>query len=149
MSEKTVNTLIAKAYRLLAKREYSHHELLQRFLKQASREVCDEVMRQLVGQGAQSDQRFAESLCRSRYAAGKGPVLVRHELGKHQINEELIEMAMDPYSSEWEALAEQVRKKKFGDALPREYPALVKQLRFLQQRGFSQAELSQYSHNCL
>lgn len=118
-------------------------------MKQASREVCDEVMRQLVSQGAQSDQRFAESLCSSRYAAGKGPVLVRYELDKHQINEELIEMAMKPYSSKWGALAEQVRKKRFGEALPREYPALVKQLRFLQQRGFSQAELSQYSHNCL
>ncbi|MCY4149773.1 MAG: regulatory protein RecX [Gammaproteobacteria bacterium] len=148
MSEKTVNSLVAKAYRLLVKREYSHHELLQRFLKQASRQVCDEAMRQLVSQGAQSDERFAESLCRSRHAAGKGPVLVRYELQKHQVNEELIEMAMEPYANEWKELAEKVRKKKFGDEVPKEYPALARQLRFLQQRGFGRAELSQYPHNC-
>ncbi|MCY4052076.1 MAG: regulatory protein RecX [Gammaproteobacteria bacterium] len=145
MSEKTVNSLILKAYQLLAKREYSHHELLQRLLKLASKEVCEEAMRQLVSQGAQSDDRYAESLCRSRYGAGKGPVLIRYELRNQKINEELIEKVMEPYTNEWTVLAEQVRKKKFGEELPKEYSQLTKQLRFLQQRGFGQAELSQYS----
>jgi len=146
VSEKTVNALVVKAYRLLAKREYSYHELLQKFLRQASQEDCEEVMRQLISRNAQSDRRFAESLCRSRYGAGKGPDLLRYELRNHRIEDELIETAMEPYSNDWKTLAEQVRKKKFGDELPTEYPELAKQLRFLRQRGFSQAELSQYTH---
>ncbi len=145
MSEQAVNSLVQKAYKLLAKREYSYHELLQRFLKQSSQEICEEAMLQLVSEGAQSDDRYAESLCRSRYSAGKGPVLVRYELRSQQIDDELIEKAMEPYLNEWSALAEQVRRKKFGEELPKEYSNLTRQLRFLQQRGFGRDELAQYS----
>lgn len=145
MTSEIVHALIARACRLLAKREYSAHELLRKLLEKARREDCEEAMRQLIDQGAQSDQRFAESLCRSRFSAGKGPDRLRHELRNHHIEENLIETSMQPYANEWAALAEKVRKKKYGADLPASYPELAKQLRFLKQRGFSHSELSQYA----
>lgn len=146
MPSKTANALVVQAYRLLAKREYSAHELLQKFLRQASRKNCDEAMHQLQQHGVQSDARFAESLCRSRFSTGKGPDRIRYELRKHHIDDGLVDAVMQSYSDQWAALAEKVRIKKFGAGLPENYPEFAKQMRFLRQRGFSQAELSQYSH---
>lgn len=144
LSPETVNKLVARAYRLLAKREYSAHELVQRFSRQASRGDCEEMLRKLIEQGAQSDQRFAEMLCRSRYGAGRGPERLRYELRNHRIDEQLITEAMSPYEDEWKVLAEQVRLKKFGSPLPADAAGRAKQLRFLRQRGFGSEELSQY-----
>ena len=53
----------------------------------------------------------------------------------------LIDEVLQELSADWRALAREVRRKKFGPALPRSYSDKAKQMRFLQYRGFGQAEI--------
>ncbi len=143
--------LIDRAYALLSRREHSAHELRQKlkqkFAGRLGDETCDEIVGRLTRQGAQSDERFAEMLCRSRFNAGKGPVRLQRELQEHQIEDHLIDAAMTQYNDSWRDLAEQVRGRKFGCSPPSSYAEWAKQARFLQQRGFSTAQIRQYSES--
>ena len=88
--------------------------------------------------------RFAESLCRSRYNAGKGPLRILVELKQHHIAVQIIERVMEPYEEMWRERAEEVRIRRFGPASPAGPGEWLKQVRFLKQRGFTDAETEQY-----
>jgi regulatory protein len=147
-SPSTENELIAvlkdKAYRLLARREYSVYELRQKFKTLAQPHICDQVLAEMVDQGVQSDRRFAEMLGRSRFNAGKGPVKLKHELNEHKIDSLIIESIMDEYSELWTESAKLVRLKKFGETPPANFNEWAKQARFLQQRGFTPEHIGNF-----
>ena len=136
--------LTDRAYKMLARREYSAHELRQRFRQQAPEQICELVIENLIAENAQSDHRFAEMLCRSRYNAGKGPVKLIHELNSHYIDPIIIEQAMAPYDGLWKDLANQVRIRKFGEKPPVDFKEWARQARFLQGRGFSSDQIEQF-----
>ena len=149
----TERELRTRAYRLLARREHSraelHRKLTQtRFDAPPPNEVLTALLTELLDElresGAQSDARFAESLCRLRYQYGRGPLKLRHELTAHQIDETLIAAVMTPYADKWQALASVVRRKKFGDDAPTSYAEWARQARFLQQRGFAFEQIEPY-----
>ncbi len=133
-----------KAYGFLARREHSVFELGQKLSRHGPRNLCDQVIDQLIEQGGLSDSRFAEMLSRARYNAGKGPVKLKHDLNSHQIAEHIIETAMAGYSELWGGLAERVRIRKFGKKPPENFTAWAKQAKFLQQRGFEAAQIGHY-----
>ena len=144
-SEDSDDTLVReKAYGLLSRREYSARELTRKLAKWGPAELVEQVIDELRQAGAQSDERFAEMLCRSRYNSGKGPVRIRLELSNHGIDEDLIQAALAPYSGEWRVLAEQVRTRKFGEDVPTSYSEWARQARFLQQRGFGNEHITGY-----
>ena len=136
-----------KAYSYLTRREYSRSELYQKLirLKEIDAGVVEQVLDDLVSAGAQSDLRFAEHLCRVRINQGKGPVLIEHELNQHKIDSESIEQVMSEHSDEWRRLALDVRQKKFGPEPPADFKEWAKQARFLQQRGFGNAEIGSFN----
>jgi regulatory protein len=140
-----VQKLRNKAFQLLARREYSQHELRQKFKHLAPDSICEEFLIELVEQGAQSDSRFADMLCRSRFNGGKGPVKLNHELNQHQIDLLVIEQAMSKYADRWSMSAETVRTRKFGEKRPKNYTEWAKQAKFLQQRGFTIEHIGQFS----
>ncbi len=133
-----------KAYQLLARREHSCHELRQKLARHDRDGQLESVMDALMIENAISDYRFAESLARSRYRAGKGPLVLEQELCHHRIAEEIIRQVMTGYQDAWRNLAEEVRRKKYGTAPPETYAEWAKQARFLQQRGFTAAEIGHY-----
>lgn len=139
-----MTSLKNKAYRLLARREYSAFELRQKLKNLAASDIVDQVLDEFVGQDMQSDTRFAEMLCRSRFNAGKGPVLLKHELDEHKIDPDLIENMMAVYDHQWITSAQQVRIRKFGEQPPTNFKAWAKQARFLQQRGFTAAQIGRF-----
>ncbi len=147
-SQSTEKELIAvlkdKAYRLLARREYSVCELRQKLKVLAQPHICDQVLAEFIDQGEQSDRRFAEMLGRSRFNAGKGPVKLKHELNEHKIDPLIIETIMDDYSERWVESAHLVRIKKFGETPPENFSEWARQARFLQQRGFTSAHIGQF-----
>jgi regulatory protein len=49
----------------------------------------------------------------------------------------LIESSLGTDEFDWKTVAASVRQRKFGEAVPAEYPLRAKQMRFLQYRGFS------------
>ena len=153
-----------QAYRLLARREHSAFELRRKLTSPARRQTfdtddtqaptphpttmltddIDRLLADLAEQGAQSDARFAESLCRQRYQSGKGPLKLRHELMRHQLPPALIDRLILGYADQWHSLAREVRRKKFGEQPPATYADWTKQAKFLQQRGFSTDQIEPF-----
>ncbi len=136
--------LLEQSCTWLSRREYSVHEIRRKLQDRASPGLCDQVVQSLLDQGALSDDRFAESLCRSRYNAGKGPLRILVELKRHHIAVQTIERVMEPYESLWRERVEEIRTRKFGSGIPADPGGWMKQIRFLKQRGFRDSETEQY-----
>ena len=103
----------------------------------------DQVVASFLAQGLLSDERFAESLVRSRRRRGFGPVRIRKELEDKGLECEAIGRWVDPRSADWLAEIERVRRQKFGDGAPRTWEERAKQARFLQYRGFTFEQIQQ------
>ncbi|MGI9317978.1 MAG: regulatory protein RecX [bacterium] len=133
-----------RAYQYLTRREYSLYELRQKLKPKDQFEQLELLLKELIQQNAQSDQRFAKQLGRARVNSGKGSILLEQELNQHRIDPIIIESTMDDYAGEWKQLAENARVKKFGPDLPTDYKEWARQARFLQQRGFTVSDIPDY-----
>jgi regulatory protein len=129
--------------RLLARREHSQKELLNKLLlKGFGKDDILAVVEQCALQGWQSDTRFAESYARSRIQKGYGPVFVAYELKNKGIGTVDLEDLVRNTAGSWMALLEQVYNKKYGHDLSINRNEWAKRSRFLMQRGFSGTMIS-------
>ena len=103
--------------------------------------VVSETVDKLSGEGLQDDRRFVENFAQSRINQGKGPVRIRQELGERGLNAGLIDEVLEDVTEDWFGLARQVRRKKFGADLPRDFKEKARQMRFLQYRGFESGHI--------
>jgi len=67
---------------------------------------------------------------------GQGLLKISNELRQRGINSELINQTLDILDIDWHELANEQRKKKFGDSIPEDYKEKTRQMRFLSGRGF-------------
>ena len=132
------------AVRLLARREHSVAELRHKLLARGhnSRQVAD-VLGALAGEGLLSDARFAEAFARSRIERGHGPVRISAELRQHEVDDALIARCFAALEVDWREQAARARRKRFGETLPGDYEARMRQARFLQYRGFDAGHIRQ------
>ena len=131
-----------KAMDFLARREYGQAELIRKLAdKGYDRNVAEQAVVSLTAEGLQSDQRFAESFVQSRISQGKGPVRIRLDLGQRGIADAVIRQAIEQSNADWQALARDVRHRKFSAASPPDFKAKAKQMQFLQYRGFEQDQV--------
>jgi regulatory protein len=131
-----------KAMDYLARREYGQRELVNKLTTAGfEAEVALQAVERLTGDGLQNDRRFIEGFTQSRINQGKGSVRLRADLRQRGIDSGLIDEVLLELATDWRALAREVRSKKFGLAMPQSYSDKAKQMRFLQYRGFSQAEI--------
>jgi regulatory protein len=100
-------------------------------------ETASGVVSDLIAQGVLSDERFAESLVRSRRRRGYGPVRIRRELAEKGLAADAVAQRVDLHAVDWIGEIERVRRKKFGEQLLRAIEERAKQARFLQYRGFT------------
>jgi regulatory protein len=87
------------------------------------------------------DVRFGESLVRMLTNRGQGPRRVRQALAEAGLDEEAGAAAVAT-APDWKQLAAEVRRRKFGAALPKDWPGRARQMRFLQYRGFSTDQIA-------
>ena len=131
-----------KAMDYLARREYGQRELEQKLIAAGFESVVvSEIVDKLNREGLQDDRRFIDNFAQSRINQGKGPVRVRQELGERGLDAGLIEEVLEDVTEDWFELARQVRGKKFGSDLPRDFKEKARQMRFLQYRGFESAHI--------
>lgn len=128
------------AVSLLARREYSRHELFQRLSRHALPEAdIDDCLTWLMEHDLQSDSRFAESFVRSRIQRGQGPRRIQSDLDQRGIHSDLIASAIEEVVEQedvdWFELAAQVLSRKFSSP-PRDVKEKARQQRFLAGRGF-------------
>ena len=124
---------------LLARREHSRFELINKLRKKPFSEQVDlgALCDKLEGLNYLSNVRFAEMLVRSRISRGQGEVKIRYELRQRGVSNTLIDMALLDAEVDWLLLAKQQREKRFGVQRPKDFKERARQSRFLMGRGFS------------
>jgi regulatory protein len=131
-----------KALDLLSRREHSRLELRTKLAaREYSSAEIEPTLDVLVADGLLSDERFAEAYFTARKRVGRGPVRIRLELEQRGVNSGIIHQYLDEYAVEWLSLAKDVRRRKFGSELPLEYQEKARQMRFLEQRGFTHEQI--------
>ena len=135
-----------KALELLSRREHSCNELQLKLTKRGyGLDEIQNVLQALIEAGLQSDARFSQSYVRLRASKGFGPSRIRQELHLRQISDELIENSLFAQEIDWIAQARMAKCKKFGRELSEEFAEKIKQMKFLQYRGFESVQI----HDCL
>ena len=131
----------------LARREHCRAELRRKLRKRGGAEAATELLLdELEGAGHLSETRFVESMIRSRVRRGYGPVRIRRELRQRGAKEDCIEAGLQEANCNWQELAEQRRKRKFGDAAPAGFKEQMKCARHLESCGFDADTIRQILH---
>jgi regulatory protein len=100
-------------------------------------ELVAGVVASLRMEGLVSDERFAEGFVRYRMNRGYGPQRIQAELRERGVDDKIQALYLDAGDSQWLEQVAQVRRKRFGEALPDDYKERARQARFLQYRGFT------------
>lgn len=127
-------SLLSRALKLLARREYSRHELQQRL--SAHSDNADEievVLDELTARGWQSDERYAQSLIRSK-SPRQGRLKLTYQLEQQGIDPQHIHHWL-PEACDEQQHAIAILQKKYPNA-PQTWQDKQKAARFLAQRGF-------------
>ena len=128
---------------LLARREHSERELIRKLATRGfDKDLIETTIVGLVADNLLSNVRFAESFVYSRFQKGSGPQKIHAELRERGIDDGLISDSIAEYELQWQELVRQVREKKFGTGQPQDYKERARQMRFLQQRGFTPEQIS-------
>jgi regulatory protein len=129
-----------RAMDLLSRREHSRRELARKLeARSFPADVISEVLDALEREGLLSAERFAESFVAARHARGQGPERIRRELVERGI--ESPDVWLHDERFDWTRLAREVRRKRFGESLPADFPDKARQARFLEYRGFGQQQI--------
>lgn len=132
---------------LLAQREHSRLELQNKLLqKDFAREEVESLLNILITENLLSDERFCEAFIRSRITKGQGELRIKEELRQRGVSHELIHRYLSN-QNKWQEKIETVRRKKFGDEIPKDFKERAKQMRFLQYRGFSIEQINEVFKN--
>lgn len=121
--------------RLLARREHSRLELERKLAARGypAAEV-EAALDRLEAQGLLSEARFTESLVRQRVQQGHGPLRIIADLRRRGIQDP--GSAVETAEVDWEAMAREVYRRRFGGDTPQAPRERARRMRFLQGRGF-------------
>lgn len=133
-------SLKARALSYLAAREHSRAELARKLARHAEEgEDVEALLDWLQAQKFLSEERFAESLVHRR-AARFGSSRILSELNSHGLDEATLSGLKEDLLANENERAWEVWRRKFG-APAEDAAGTAKQMRFLQQRGFSHAAI--------
>jgi regulatory protein len=129
-------SLKARALKYLSAREHSRLELTRKLSRYAQEsDDVEALLDWLEAAKFLSQTRFSESIV-NRRAARFGNSRIMSELQSHGIDADALNEIKASLSQDEVARAREVWRKKFGDP-PADSAERAKQMRFLQQRGFS------------
>lgn len=132
----------AQALKLLARREHAPMELMRKLRQRGyEQDIVERVIDELTAENFLSVERYAENVAYSRAQRGQGPNRIYAELAAVNVDGELIETVLSRLDIDWTASAQTVRQKRFGNEHPTDHAARAKQMRFLQQRGFTSDQI--------
>lgn len=126
-----------RAIGLLARREHSRRELKRKLTTRGvEADEAEAVLEKLAARGWQDDDRFAQTLARTRAGMGHGPLRIRAELGTHGLSSEQIEAAVAALELDWAEQARQALSRRFSPADLADPARRRKAAEFLFRRGF-------------
>jgi regulatory protein len=128
---------LAAAIALLARRDLSSHELLEKLRAKAFEDATAAgVVADLTQRGVINDERYAQNYVAYHSERGHGPLRIGAELRRRGVAAALVDAALAD-GPDWNALARKVCRAKFGLEPPQNWAQKARQARFLQYRGFS------------
>lgn len=130
------NEIKAKALYFLARREYAYKELFTKLCKYTrDKDVIIKTLNQLKEKGYLSEERYIRSYLNSKINKS-GILKIKYNLKLKTENTDLIEKVLNENPvNEYDA-AKTLWERKFG-VVATDKNQLAKQIRFLQNRGFS------------
>ena len=148
--EKPEITVRRAAMNLLARREQSFHELLQKLTqKYPELDTSDVILPELErlrDENLQSDERFVEAYVRYRRTRGVGPLKIEMELRQKGVNDNIVSLAVHSQEIDWAEQCREVLEKKFIPAELSDQKLRLKCYRFLSQRGFEGEQIKVAMH---
>lgn len=126
---------------LLARREHSRHELAQKLQKTNPIDLINPVLDQLEQDNLLSNSRYCEGRVRYRSSCGFGPLKIKAELMRAGVDEELIASYLHNDDSYWLPIIHKLVERKYAGKQNNELKVKASQQRFLQQRGFTYAQI--------
>lgn len=132
------------ALSILAKREYARSELMTKLLQKGFDSVIIEsVIAKLMDLNLQSDERYAEMICRTRVKQGYGPLRISQELNLKQIDSSQVNDLLREEQDNWVSHALAMWHKKYNRQAEYSVKEQQKQKSFLYARGFSMDTIAQ------
>jgi regulatory protein len=102
------------------------------------------VLQQLTDEKLLNNTRFVTHYIDYRRNRGYGPLHIRAELMARGIQKEMIEHHLLINDNVWQECVKDVWLKRFKNQIPVDFKARVKQMRYLQQRGFTQEQIEHF-----
>ncbi|NCN43709.1 MAG: RecX family transcriptional regulator [Piscirickettsiaceae bacterium CG_4_9_14_3_um_filter_43_564] len=136
-----------RAVALLAIREHGRKELKYKLLQklpEAEKQpgLVDFALDELEEKGWLSEARFIERYVQQACEKGQGPYKIRQALQQRSDANELIEAHLAMDDDDWAEFAGECLFKKYGERIkPTQPKEQARRMRFLQSRGFSQAQI--------
>ena len=132
------------AFTLLTRRDYSAHALTQRLQTRGyTPALIQQTLTYLTAQGLINDERYTEQLIHRSQQKGIGPKRIGLALKMQGITNELVTKWLHPHDVLWLTIARQTWQKRFKGIKPTSPKERLKQIRFLQYRGFSDEHIHQ------
>ena len=126
----------------MARREYSTGEATAALVRKGyDAAIVAATVAELQEEHLLDDVRYAEAVVRMLTGRGQGPQRVRHALNAAGLSPDAVAAALDT-APDWMLLAADVRRRKFGTRIPKDWPGRARQMRFLQYRGFSKDHIA-------
>ncbi|MEY4642665.1 MAG: hypothetical protein RLZZ227_2659 [Pseudomonadota bacterium] len=133
------------AMNLLARREHSFHELLDKLSEKFPDYDRDEVVLpalvRLRDENLQSDSRFASAWVNYRAGRGFGPLKIASELHPRKLDRDLLNSALYLDGPDWEEKCAEALRRKFRVRNAGSRDERARWQRFLMQRGFGQEQI--------
>jgi len=127
------------AVSLLARRDYSTHDLKKKLAERGySQHAYEVVVDDLESNNKINNERYGQNVVAYRARRGHGPARIRSVLQKSGLSRSAVDEAVKGEEApDFLGLARATRIRKFGPEIPRDRKERAKQARFLQYRGFS------------
>lgn len=133
------------AMNLLARREHSFHELLDKLTDKFPDFDRDEIvlpaLQRLREEKLQSDSRFAAAWVNYRAGRGVGPLKIAAELHPRKLDRELLNSALYLEGPDWEQKCLEALRRKFRARGAPTREERARWQRFLLQRGFGSDQI--------
>jgi regulatory protein len=124
----------------LARRDHSRAELRWKLERRGfAADEAEAAVCELQAAGWLSEQRVVEGVLRRRLDQGHGPLRLRADLLARGIAPAVFEPALDALDVDWDALAREQVRKRFGIAPAPDRRELARRGRFLHALGYPQA----------
>lgn len=137
------NALRDSVFRLLSRREHSYQELQRKLIqKRWPTKMVDEILADFKEKGWQSDERFAEIFIREKVSQKQGRLKILAQATQQKgLSIDLVERLLEEMEIDWFSLCSELKERRFGDEPPKDQKQWMKQVRFLQQRGFNSEQI--------